>query len=101
MTKPQKDMPELDAAEVEANGDDRSITIAGLTLTIPKKIKYVKVARLFNAGDEFGALEVMLGPEQMAALEDLEMTEEDLNSLNEQMAKALGADPGKLPSSLS
>ncbi len=96
-----KATPALDAAENEATGatGDRSFTVAGLTLTIPDRIKYVKVARLFNAGDEFGALEVMLGREQMEALEELEMTESDLTTLNEQMAKVLGVDPGNSPSS--
>lgn len=98
MTK--KDTAALDAVEGEANGTaDRSFTIAGETFEIPKKVKYFKLLRRMNAGDEFGAMEVLLGAEQMERLEELEMTDEDLEILNEKMAKVMGVEQGNSDSS--
>ncbi len=104
MTKPKDDTTALDAAEAEATGavvDDRSFTIAGETFTIPKKIKYFKLLRRMNAGDEFGAMEVLLGSEQMERLEELEMTDEDVETLNAEMSKVMGVEEGNSPSSQS
>lgn len=97
MTK--SETPELDSAEAEANGG-RTLTVGGLTLTVPRKFKRLKVLKMLSREDLFGAIVVVFGDEVADQLVELDLDDvETLRFMEDFAVAATGVDPGKLDAS--
>lgn len=65
-----------------------------ITLAIPKRFKRGKVARHLARNDMLGALDVIFTEQEVEAFEDLDLTPEEWNDLQEKVFEALaGVDP--------
>ena len=66
-----------------------------LTLSIPRKYKRFKFSRALASGDVMTGMEIVFGKEQVAELEELEMTDEEFELFMERLGEALGGTTTK------
>ncbi|WP_433519039.1 hypothetical protein ACQP2T_28080 [Nonomuraea sp. CA-143628] len=60
-----------------------------ISLAIPRRIKRGKVARRLAANDMLGALDVIFTPEEVEAFEDLDLSQQEWEDLQEKIFEAL------------
>lgn len=71
-----------------------SATGQKLALTIPERIKRGKVARRLGLNDLIGAFDVIFTPQEVEALEDLDVSPQEWEDLKEKLFDAIaGVDP--------
>lgn len=83
-------MSDTTPAQAEATGDTQTVDHFGRSWTLPAKVRLSHMRRLRLDATNVGIVDAFLSPEDLAALNEIDPDEDQLDAFTDEIGKALG-----------